>query len=176
MIRFDLDERLLSRCDDRRRLELESALTDLNEELADAKLVNALSDGSESARIRIVLRSPKAATFEAWTDSSETALAAHHLLWVALKVPMKDYQAIIQRIASGGFSVRGRGSADGKFEALDYGKRIIHDEAGEEVVEQLEDFVELDLASARRLFTLLFLIRTELPADVVRYHRAHFDV
>ena len=61
----------------------------------------------------------------------------------------------------------------GRFDALDYGKKIVHDEGGETLSELLEDLVKLELSTARHLFTLLFLLRTDLPGQVVRYHRRH---
>lgn len=59
------------------------------------------------------------------------------------------------------------------FEALDYAKRTIHDEAAAWLMELLRGRVELDLATARRLFTMLFLVASDLPEELVRYHRRH---
>jgi len=59
------------------------------------------------------------------------------------------------------------------FEAIDYAKRVVHDEAAGFLRESVEDVIAMDLADARRLFTLLFLIGTDLPEALVRYHRMH---
>ena len=59
------------------------------------------------------------------------------------------------------------------FEAIDYAKRVVHDEAAGFLREAVEDVVAMDLADARRVFTLLFLIGTDLPEALVRYHRMH---
>ncbi len=59
------------------------------------------------------------------------------------------------------------------FEALDYAKRVIHDEAAGYLMELLAPTVEMDLDDARRLFTLVFLVGTDLPEEFVRYHRLH---
>ena len=82
---------------------------------------------------------------------------------------MKEYQEVIEGIVQVG-STGGRG----RFEAMDYGKKVVHDEAGELLQELLEDIAELPLSTARRLFTLLFLLKTEMPAHLVQYHRSHF--
>ncbi|MCA9299100.1 MAG: UPF0262 family protein [Phycisphaerales bacterium] len=59
------------------------------------------------------------------------------------------------------------------FEALDYAKRVVHDEAGEYLMDVLADHVLLDLVDARRLFTLIFLVGTDIPEELVKYHRIH---
>jgi hypothetical protein len=59
------------------------------------------------------------------------------------------------------------------FEALDYAKRVVHDDAAQALREALAPAVEVDLADARRLFTLLFLVATDLPEELVRFHRFH---
>ncbi len=59
------------------------------------------------------------------------------------------------------------------FEAIDYAKRVVHDEAASFLRESLEQTVQMDLPDARRLFTLIFLVGTDLPEALVRYHRRH---
>lgn len=59
------------------------------------------------------------------------------------------------------------------FEAIDYAKRVIHDEAASFLRETLDGVVRLELSDARRLFTLIFLVGTDLPEALVRYHRRH---
>lgn len=45
------------------------------------------------------------------------------------------------------------------YEALDLGRRVVHDEAGELLQHALSTSLVLDLEAARRLFTLFFLIQ-----------------
>lgn len=59
------------------------------------------------------------------------------------------------------------------FEALDYAKRVVHDEAATVILGALEEVLAVDLEDARRLFTLVFLVGTDLPESLVRYHRRH---
>ncbi len=59
------------------------------------------------------------------------------------------------------------------FEALDYAKRVVHDEAAAWLQERAWSLAPLDLDTARRFFTVVFLVLSELPEAVVRYHRRH---
>lgn len=59
------------------------------------------------------------------------------------------------------------------FESLDYAKRVVHDEAAAYLHGQLSTLVALETVDARRLFTLLFLVGGDLPAEMVRFHRVH---
>jgi uncharacterized protein (UPF0262 family) len=59
------------------------------------------------------------------------------------------------------------------FEALDYAKRVVHDEAAAVIIAALDEVLETSLDDARRLFTLVFLVGTDLPESLVRYHRRH---
>ena len=45
------------------------------------------------------------------------------------------------------------------------------DEAGETVVEAFDSHVKLEHSTARKLFTLIFLISNELPETMVSRHR-----
>jgi uncharacterized protein (UPF0262 family) len=56
------------------------------------------------------------------------------------------------------------------FEALDYGKKLAHDEAAEFLQSALRDHLEIEHATARRLFTLLFLLGNDIPWAHVRMH------
>lgn len=85
-----------------------------------------------------------------------------------LEALFADYSTTIRQMVH----VDGDAPARG-FEALDYAKRVVHDEAGEFVVQALAPIVQCGKEDARRLFTLLFLIGGDLPANLVRYHRFH---
>ncbi|TVQ99875.1 MAG: hypothetical protein EA398_11775 [Deltaproteobacteria bacterium] len=58
-------------------------------------------------------------------------------------------------------------------EALDYAKRVVHDEAASILREALEGHIVLTLDEARKLFTVLFLAASDLPGEFIRYHRFH---
>jgi len=52
-----------------------------------------------------------------------------------------------------------RESSPAKIEAIDMGRRALHDEGGEKLRERLAERVEVDLNTARRLFTLLCVLQ-----------------
>ncbi len=51
-----------------------------------------------------------------------------------------------------------REASPSRIEAIDMGRRALHDEGGEKLRERLADRVEVDLNTARRLFTLLCVL------------------
>lgn len=81
---------------------------------------------------------------------------------------LDEYRTIIERLAHMGRDAPVRG-----FEALDYAKRVVHDDAAATLMEALQGLVRMELVDARRLFTLFFLASTDLPESLVRYHRYH---
>jgi uncharacterized protein (UPF0262 family) len=86
-----------------------------------------------------------------------------------LRDHFRDYRDVIARIAratAGSFGMR-------DYEALDMAKKGVHDEAGFRIRKALRPHVELDLKVARRIFTVLFLILADIPADLVTNHRCH---
>ena len=46
----------------------------------------------------------------------------------------------------------------GKIEAVDMGRRAIHNEGAEILLQMLEKYVESDMLTARRLFTLICIL------------------
>jgi hypothetical protein len=58
-------------------------------------------------------------------------------------------------------------------EAVDYAKRVVHDEAGDYLRKALRPWVTVSVDDARRLFTLLFLVGSDLPDDALGFHRRH---
>lgn len=59
------------------------------------------------------------------------------------------------------------------FEALDYAKRVVHDEGADVLRAQLRAVAPIAIDDARHLFTLVFLVASDLPEELVRYHRRH---
>ena len=84
-----------------------------------------------------------------------------------LRRHFRDYRRIIERLARvghGAASVR-------QLEALDYAKKLVHDEAGETMQRLVSEQLSLEHKTARRLFTLVFLVANELPEPLVNQHR-----
>ena len=79
-----------------------------------------------------------------------------------------EYGATIRQLVHVDHSAPVRG-----FEAIDYAKRVIHDDAAAFLRASIEHVATMELPCARRLFTLVFLIGTDLPEALVRYHRRH---
>ena len=69
---------------------------------------------------------------------------------------LKDYQAVCQT-----WHVAARESHITRLEAVDHGRRGLHDEGARLLMERLEERVELDFATARRLFTLVSALCTK---------------
>ncbi|MFT7583162.1 MAG: hypothetical protein ACI9MR_004848 [Myxococcota bacterium] len=102
-------------------------------------------------------------------ESSEGATSEVVLAHATLRRSFRDYLDIIQRLTrsdGGAFGMR-------DFETLDYAKKLVHDEAGDLVVTALADRCPVDHPTARRLFTLVFLIISDLPEGMIRNHRRH---
>ena len=160
-LKFTVDATLTDNLSERAVAEIAQAVADLelHEDVQSLEIQGATScflSSYQDKGIRLVI-------------SNGGERAEFRLLWASLRVPLKEYEEVIEAIIQVGSS----GTRD-RYEAMDYGKKVVHDEAGELIQELLEDFVELPLAAARSLFTLLFLCKSTLPADLVRYHKSHF--
>ena len=153
-MRFDVDPDLYGKVSEARQREWRNTLSDMNLEPSsagptlrlyrrdDGGLEIAVVADGESERARVVFRHER------------------------LKRPFRDYRNITEqlaRIGAGGTSYR-------QLEALDYAKKLVHDEGGELVIELLADHATLLLRPARRLFTLMFLVSTEMPEALVKQH------
>ena len=90
-----------------------------------------------------------------------------------LRDPFRDYREVIVRLARAGGGAFG--SRD--WESLDYAKKLVHDEAGARIRKALRPHLiegeVVDLKLARRLFTIVFLVAQDLPAELVTRHRSH---
>lgn len=101
-------------------------------------------------------------------DGAEATSVA--LTFDLLRDPFRDYREIIQRLAradGGAFGMR-------DWESLDYAKKLVHDDAGHRLRKVLRAHLDgVDMKLARRLFTLIFLVAVDLPAELVTRHRHH---
>lgn len=86
-----------------------------------------------------------------------------------LRDNFRDYREVIGRLAradAGAWGMR-------DWETLDYAKKLVHDEAGGRIRRALRPVLPIDLKLARRLFTLVFLVAADIPAELVTRHRRH---
>ena len=78
---------------------------------------------------------------------------AHLLSLTPFKRIVKDYEMVCDS-----YYKAIRTASPAQIEAIDMGRRGLHNEAAELLVQRLEGKVELDFDTARRLFTLIFAL------------------
>lgn len=101
-------------------------------------------------RLLLAVRSGRLA-FEVSGDSG--AVTEFHLSMTPFAGVMKDYSTICASY----FDAVKRLPPD-RIEAIDVGRRGIHDEGARLLTERLEGKVSMDVATARRLFTLVYAL------------------
>ena len=155
-MKYRIDAALLAGASAHRQREVEDALLDLNTDddgHPPLLTVGRAADGGLALTL----------------EHEDGAASTHELPYARLRPLNREYRDVITRIARsdlGGFGMR-------DFEALDYAKKLVHDEAGALLRKTLRPGAELPLDRARRLFTLVFLLSSELPEEVIRTHRRH---
>ena len=81
------------------------------------------------------------------------AVVAHHLSLTPFRKIVKDYFLICDS-----YYAAIRTAAPDRIEAIDMGRRGLHDEGSRVLIERLKDKVEMDFDTARRLFTLICVL------------------
>ncbi|MFH5925285.1 UPF0262 family protein [Roseomonas xinghualingensis] len=84
-------------------------------------------------------------------DQSDAPLHAYVLALGPFRRLIKDYQMVIE----GHEQAVTEGAAEARIQAIDMGRRGLHNEAAELLRERLKGRVKLDFETARRLFTLV---------------------
>jgi uncharacterized protein (UPF0262 family) len=84
------------------------------------------------------------------TDAHGVPVIAHLLSLTPLRRLVKDYFLLCESYYG---AIRTRSAAE--IEAIDMGRRGLHDEAAASLIERLEGKIEVDFDTARRLFTLI---------------------
>jgi uncharacterized protein (UPF0262 family) len=80
-------------------------------------------------------------------------IVTHHLSLTPLKRIIKDYELVCDS-----YYAAIRTATPSQIEAIDMGRRGLHDEAAVLLVERLSNKVEIDNETARRLFTLIYAL------------------
>jgi uncharacterized protein (UPF0262 family) len=80
-------------------------------------------------------------------------VVTHHLSLTPLKRIIKDYELVCDS-----YYAAIRTATPSQIEAIDMGRRGLHDEAAVLLVERLSNKVEIDNETARRLFTLIYAL------------------
>jgi uncharacterized protein (UPF0262 family) len=78
---------------------------------------------------------------------------AHHLSLTPFRKVIKDYEIICDS-----YYRAIRTASPSQIEAVDMGRRGLHNEAAELLVERLSGKIEVDFDTARRIFTLIFAL------------------
>jgi uncharacterized protein (UPF0262 family) len=86
-------------------------------------------------------------------DENGARVTLHHLPMTGLRKMMKDYVFICES-----YHAAIRDAPPSQIEAIDMGRRGLHNEAGEYLMEALQERIRLDLETARRLFTLVIAL------------------
>ncbi|PDT33064.1 MULTISPECIES: UPF0262 family protein [Sinorhizobium] len=96
------------------------------------------------------------------TTESGAPVLCHHLSLTSFRRLLKDYRLVCESFANGAARL-----PPDRLEAIDMGRRVIHNEASALLRERLKSKVEIDQETARRLFTLIHLLVSQgLPAGV----------
>ena len=90
--------------------------------------------------------------FDIRTPDGNTVIA-HHLSLSPFRGVIKDYELVCDS-----YYKAIRSASPGQIEAIDMGRRGLHNEAAELLMQRLEGKVVLDFDTARRLFTLIFAL------------------
>jgi uncharacterized protein (UPF0262 family) len=90
-------------------------------------------------------------------DAEDAPLAAIGLALGPFKMLIKDYQMLLDSYA--GAIAEGR---EAKIQAIDMGRRGLHNEGAELMQQRLAGKVVIDFATARRLFTLVCALHQKL--------------
>jgi uncharacterized protein (UPF0262 family) len=83
-------------------------------------------------------------------DQAGARVCLHHLPLQGVRKFVKDYMMICDS-----YNNAIRNAAPSQIEAIDMGRRGLHNEAGEALQDALSAWFEIDLETARRLFTLV---------------------
>ena len=107
-------------------------------------------DGVDSGpyRLRIGVADDKLAL--AVADEGEQPIATHYLALMPFRRIMKDYFMVLDS-----YYQAIRTAPPSKIEAIDMGRRGLHDEGSQLLMDRLAGKITVDFETARRLFTLL---------------------
>jgi uncharacterized protein (UPF0262 family) len=84
------------------------------------------------------------------SDATAEPVVTHHLSMTPLKRLMKDYFIVLDS-----YHEAIKAGQPSRIQAIDMGRRGLHDEGSRILAERLEGKIEFDTETARRLFTLI---------------------
>jgi len=86
-------------------------------------------------------------------EAHGAAVVTHHLSLSPFRRIIKDYDLVCES-----YYAAIRTATPAQIEAIDMGRRGLHDEAANILAERLANKIEIDFDTARRLFTLIFAL------------------
>jgi uncharacterized protein (UPF0262 family) len=146
IIDIELDEHTIIRRSDDIERERQVAMFDLLEE-------NSFRPAGHQGPFRIKLRIEESRLVIEIKDEGGAALETVQLGLGRFKRPVRDYFAICES-----YFKAVRSDSPHGLETIDMARRGMHNEAAELLQECLKDKIEMDFATARRLFTLICVL------------------
>ena len=148
LVAIELDDESIGRGTPDIEHERAVAIYDLIEE-------NHFAPGGTMRAAPIALRCPsskKRLVFDI-TDEAGTKIAAHMLSLSPFRKIVKDYFLICES-----YYQAIKTATPSQIEAIDMGRRGVHNEGSETLIKRLEGKVDIDFDTARRLFTLICVL------------------
>jgi uncharacterized protein (UPF0262 family) len=151
LTRIVLEGESLHRISPLQAADLEQAVADLQNEnqfapAAHPELISIVHLSIQEGRLVFDIR-----------DADDAPVVAMVLAMGPFKMLIKDYQMLLDSYASA--IAEGR---EAKIQAIDMGRRGLHNEGAELMQERLEGKVVIDFPTARRLFTLVCALHQKL--------------
>ena len=147
LVRVTLDEKSIGRSNPDVEHERAVAIYDLLEE--NVFRPNGLGDGPFALHLSIAANR---LVIDIQSESG-APLVAHHLSLTPLRRIVKDYFLICDS-----YYQAIRTATPTQIEAIDMGRRALHNEGSDLLVERLKDKIAMDTDTARRLFTLICVL------------------
>lgn len=110
--------------------------------------------GHDGGPYRLVLSLIEGRLVFTVSEEGGTETLAHHLSLTPFKRLIRDYAMLCSN-----YYDAIRTASPTQIEAIDMGRRGLHNEAAEVLQERLKDKIEVDFTTARRLFTLVFALQ-----------------
>lgn len=147
LVAIDLDDRSIGRATPDIEHERAVAIYDLLEE-------NSFKPtGHDGGPYRLLLSMVEKRLVFDIKDHAEEAVATHILSMSPFRKIVKDYFLICES-----YYEAIKTASPSKIEAIDMGRRGVHNEGSETLLQRLDGKVEVDFDTARRLFTLICVL------------------
>ncbi len=147
LVAVTLDEKSIGRSNEDVEHEREVAIYDLLEQNSFAPV------GHDGGPYKLYLSIDGSRLAFDIRDEDDKPVVAHLLSLTPLRRVVKDYYIICDS-----YYQAIRTATPDKIEAIDMGRRAIHNDGSETLMERLKGKVEVDLDTARRLFTLICVL------------------